>query len=428
MRRKLILVSLLAALNTGVAQETSPPSAGFAAVPGQIGGQDIFGPYDVVENWPKNTATVPGHEAWTFAAVRGVFAESADRVFAVQLGELPNIERPAPRLLPEIGPGIGFPVARAPWRSYRSAMGAGGANLLGGSGAREGIDYREGHGILVFDRDGDLVEEWTQWDSIMVRPHSIYISPYDPEKHVWVIDDGQHAIFKFTNDGKELVQTIGVSGEGGIDETHLFWPSYMDWAPDGSFYVSDGGDFYREDRALGARVVKFDKDGNYLLEWGQEGIPPNESRPAYFNNVHGIAVDPASGRVFVNDRENHRIQVFTGDGDFLHEWPVGSPPSDLHMFIISADSYLWAADRGTNKILKYDLDGNLLYSWGVAGDFPGGMWGVHGMHVDNEGNLYVAEVDNGRVQKYRPRSGANPAFLVTPSAGSATPFDSAAGR
>ena len=420
MTRTLILVSTLVALNTGVAQDTPPMGSGFAAVPGQKGGQDIFGPYEVVENWPKNTANVPGHEAWTFAAVRGVFAESSDRVFAVQLGELPNIERPAPRLLPEIGPGIGFPVARAPWRSYRSAMGAGAANLLGGSGAREGIDYRPGHGILVFDRDGDLVEEWTQWDSIMVRPHSIYISPHDPEKHVWVIDDGQHAIFKFTNDGEELVQTIGVAGEGGIDDTHLFWPSYMDWARDGSFYVSDGGDFYREDRPLGARVVKFDKDGNYLLEWGQEGIPPNESRPAYFNNVHGIAVDPASQRVFVNDRENHRIQVFSEEGAYLHEWSIGRPPADLHMFIISADSFLWAADRGTNKILKYDLDGNLLYSWGVAGDFPGGMWGVHGMSVDNEGNLYVAEVDNGRVQKFRPRAGANPAFLVAPAAGSAT--------
>ena len=154
------------------------------------------------------------------------------------------------------------------------------------------------------------------------RPHSIYISPYDPEKHVWVVDDGRHAIFKFTNDGSELVQTIGIPGEGGIDEEHLFWPSYMDWLPDGSFYVADGGDFYRADRALGARVVKFDADGNYLLEWGREGVPP-ETRPAYFNNVHGIAVDPASGRVFVNDRQNHRIQVFTEDGEFIEEWPDG---------------------------------------------------------------------------------------------------------
>ena len=416
MKKFLASIYLLVCVTAASAQSV-PPGTGFAAIPGEKGGQDIFGPYDIVTGWPKDTATMPGHEAWTFAAVRGVFAESADRVFAVQLGELPNIERPEPRLLPEIGPGIGYPIARAPWRSFRAAMGADGANLLSGTGARQGVDYRGGHGILVFNGDGDLVEEWTQWDELMERPHSIYISPYDLERHVWVIDDGKHAIFKFTNDGKELVQTIGVAGEGGIDQTHLFWPSYMDWAPDGSFYVSDGGDFYREDRPLGARVVKFDKDGNYLLEWGQEGLPPNESRPAYFNNVHGIAVDPASERVFVNDRQNHRIQVFTKDGNYLDEWSVGKPPADLHMFIISSDSYLWAADRGTNKIVKYDLEGNLLYSWGISGGFPGGMWGVHGMNVDSEGNLYVAEVDNGRVQKFRPRPGANPDFLIAPAVG-----------
>ncbi len=414
MTRCIVGLSLFFALNVSLAQDATYPGTGFAAIPSEIGGQDIFGPYDIVENWPKDTATVVGHEEWTFAAVRGVFAESPDRVFAVQLGELPNIERPEPRLFPEIGPGIGYPVARAPWRSYRSSMGADGANLLSGVGAREGIDYRGGHGIVVFDGEGNLIEEWTQWDSILLRPHSIYISPYDPDKHVWVIDDGQHVIYKFTNDGKELMQTIGVAGEGGIDENHLFWPCYMDWAPDGSFYVSDGGDFYMPDRPLGARIVKFDKEGNYLLEWGQEGVPPNESRPAHFNNVHGIAVDPATGNVFVNDRENHRIQAFTGDGEYLHEWPVGNPPSDLHMFIITADSYLWAADRGSNRILKYDLDGNLLYAWGVSGDFPGGMWGVHAISVDTDGNLYIAEVDNGRVQKYRPRPGANPNFLVGP--------------
>ncbi|MDG2087888.1 MAG: hypothetical protein P8J68_04020 [Arenicellaceae bacterium] len=416
MRRLLIPVSLLFMFGTSIAQEVQQSNASFAAVPAEKGGQDIFGAYDIVENWPKDTAMSAGHEEWTFAAVRGVYAESPDRILAVQLGELPNIERPAPRVLPEIGPGIGFPVARAPWRSYRAAQGAGGANLLSGQGAREGIDFRDGHGIIVFDGDGNLIEEWTQWDSILERPHSIYISPYDSEKHVWVIDDGLHVIYKFTNDGKQLVQTIGVPGEGGIDETHLFWPSYMAWAGDGSFYVSDGADFYDPDRPLGARVVKYDKDGNYLLEWGQEGIPPNESRPAYFNNVHGIAVDPATGRVFVNDRQNHRVQAFTADGEFLHEWPVGDAPSDLHMFIISTDSYLWAADRGSNRILKYDLDGNFLYAWGISGDFPGGMWGVHAISVDSEGNFYVAEVDNGRVQKYRPRPGANPDYLIAPAA------------
>ena len=83
------------------------------------------------------------------------------------------------------------------------------------------------------------------------------------------------------------------------------------------------------------------------------------------------------------------------------------------MFIITADRQLWAADRRSNKILKYDLDGNFLYSWGTYGEFPGGISGVHGMSVDQEGNLYLAQVDNkGGVQKFIPRAGANPDFVI----------------
>ena len=92
----------------------------------------------------------------------------------------------------------------------------------------------------------------------------------------------------------------------------------------------------------------------------------------------------------------------------------GGPPSDIHLFLIDGAGFLWAADRGTNKILKYSLDGTLLYSWGTWGTFPGGMWGVHGMSVDSEGNFYTAEVDSGRVQKFRPQQGANPSYLVSP--------------
>ena len=105
-------------------------------------------------------------------------------------------------------------------------------------------------------------------------------------------------------------------------------------------------------------------------------------------------------------------QIFSETGAFLDQWRFGNAPSDIHLFNITADGYLWAADRGTNKILKYDLDGQFLYAWGTWGDFPGGMWGVHGMTVDQDGNFYVAEVDNGGVQKYTPRPGANPDFLV----------------
>jgi DNA-binding beta-propeller fold protein YncE len=95
-----------------------------------------------------------------------------------------------------------------------------------------------------------------------------------------------------------------------------------------------------------------------------------------FNNVHGIAVDPTTRRVFVNDRGNHRAQVFDENGKFLDSWKFGDAPSDIHSFHIVSDGYRWAADRGTNKILEYDLNGNFMYSWGMWGEHPGSMWAV----------------------------------------------------
>ena len=138
----------------------------------------------------------------------------------------------------------------------------------------------------------------------------------------------------------------------------------------------------------------------------------NDTRPGYFNNVHGIAIDPKTRRVFVNDRGNHRVQVFDENGKFMDQWSFGPNPSDVHLFHIFTDGYLWAADRGTSKMLKYDLNGNFMYSWGTWGEFPGGMWGVHGFAVDTDGNVYTAAVDTGGAQKFRPRKGAESAFMI----------------
>jgi hypothetical protein len=403
----------LAALAAGAwaaasAQSQSP------VFPGQRGGQDVFGHYEVVAGWPKPLASVPGHEGWTWGAGQSVFAESPNRVFVLQRGELPVLVRPQTRALPDAGPSIVFPVFRLPIRDATVASppagGAVGAMPPDGlkaweeAGGRLGVDARWEHCILVFDAQGNMIEDWTKWDSLLARPHAVYVSPYDPDKHVWIVDDFRHAIFKFTNDGRELVQTIGTYNEPGADSTHFFRPTFMAWLPDGTFFVADGYE--------NTRVVKFDAAGKYLAAWGEKGTPPNEMRPGYFNNVHGIAVDSQTRRVFVNDRANHRVQIFDENGKFLDHWRFGDAPSDIHMFLITPDRYLWAADRGTNKILKYDLDGNFLYSWGTWGDFPGGMWGVHGMSIDQEGNFYIAEVDNGGVQKFRPRAGADSDFLV----------------
>ena len=419
-RRTLMFVAGLAALatvyfveNPFVSAQQRPGDARFAAVAGEKGGQDIFGPYEVQADWPQELTSLPGHAEWTWGAGQSVFAESPNRVFLLQRGELPNLKRPPTTRLTQLGPSIECPIGRLPWRDATSAAlpGNGGTGQLAEEGIQAwekrgnkmGVDARWEHTIMVFDGAGKMIDSWNQWDSMLQRPHQVIISPYDPEKHVWIVDDHKHAIHKFTNDGRTKVQTIGTIGVSGADGTHFNRPAFMDFFPDGGIAVSDGYNGYR--------VAVFDKDGKFVREWGQKGENGKETRPGYWNNVHGIAIDPKTEQVYVNDRGNRRVQVFDRSGKYLREWSVGAPPSDVHL-IHWFDGAIWAADRGTNKMVKWDSNGNFMYAWGTWGDFPGGMWGVHDFSVDQEGNVYVAEVDNGGGQKYRPRKGANPAMMI----------------
>ena len=397
-------------------QGQAQPNAGFAAVAGEKGGLDLTGPYEVVADWPKPLANLPGHENWTWGSGQAVFAESPNRVFFVQRGELPRLQRPAARAVPDFGPSLSFPVGQAPFRNASQGP-ASSPPGAGGPGAdpddpkqqwqgRMGVDARWEHTIVAFNAAGDIVDQWTQYDKMMRRPHGVYISPYDAQKHVWIVDDHSHAIFKFTNDGKQLVQTIGTPNQKGEDATHFNRPTFMSWFADGSFVVADGYN--------GNRVAKFDRDGKFLWTSGQLGMPGGrETRPGYFNTVHGIAVDPMTRRVYVSDRSNRRIQVLDGDsGKPIDQWPVGGQ-TNLQFLHIPADrSGVWGFTDTVAKVAKWDFNGRLLYSWGVLGDFPGAFFNMHGASVDQEGNLYIAEVGGGRVQKFRPRQGANPAYLV----------------
>ena len=400
---------------TPVPVEAQQQPTRVAAVPGEKGGQDMYGGYEPVAGWPKPLSSVPGVGKWTWGAGQGVFAESPNRVFVLQRGMLPEVERPK---TVKIAPSVEFPIGRLPWRDATSASPPGalfkpgtqepGDDLDAG---QPDVDYKWGRIINVIDAQGNHIEDWTQYDKMFRRPHSVFESPYDPQKDVWIVDDYRHAIFRFTNDGKKLLQTIGTPNVPGTDATHFYRPTFIAWAPNGDFYVADG---YQN-----TRVVKFDRTGKFLMTWGERGENGKETRLGYFNNVHGVAVDPQTGRVFVNDRGNRRIQVFDANGKPLDSWSVGPPPADIHLVYMDGSRMLWAFDRASSKMIKYDLSGNLQYTWGMWGN-AGGFWGVHGMHVDSEGNFYVAEVDNGGAQKFRPRAGANPAFLLTKPAAPAT--------
>ena len=422
-----VCVGLLAILAAGCAGngeegqqgEGMLPGAGFAAVPGLTGGQDTFGPYNVVENWPQPmSASLPGHENWTYSVTMDVFAESPDRVLVASQGELPLLNRSEMKTvrLPQVGPGLVFPVNRLPLRQ----AGAGVPRMFppqwrakggeGEGGRVEGVDFRFEHYIYAVNREGRISETFEKWDEIFVRPHDIEISPYDPEKHIWIVDAEGHSVRKFTNDMSQMVLELGTPGVPGTDDTHLRRPTFLVFMDANTMYLADGYDNFR--------VIKYDMDGNILAQWGMEGEPGGETRPGHWNNVHGIAVDPTTREVFVNDRENLRVQVFDENGTFLREWRFDAggnrseSPMDIHSFIVTSDRKLWAADQGTHKILGYDLQGKFLYSWGSWGEYPGGLWGVHGLSTDQEGSFYTASVNNGRVQKFVPREGANPAFVV----------------
>src|ERR1700730_788522 len=323
MRKRLaVLLSITAALVLAIllgqrlrsvqaANDKSGPS--FAAVPGSVGGQDMFGAYDVVPDCPKPLATIPGNEKWTWGAGQSVFAESPNRVFILQRGELPNIERPKRIALPQLGPSIEFPIGRLPWRDATSSSPPGRLETPDGKlgddsdVGKNGVDFNWAHCIVVVDANGNHIEDWTQWDKMLRRPHAVYISPYDPEKNVWIVDDYRHAIFKFTHDGKRLLQTIGEPNVHASDDKHFYRPTDIAWLPDGTFFVSDG--------YANTRVVKFDKNGKYLTAWGTKGTDPGQ-----FRTPHSIAVGK-DRRIYVADRSNQRIQIFDENGKFIDQWP-----------------------------------------------------------------------------------------------------------
>ena len=349
---------------------------GSAQAPQPKGGGEETGAYDIVPGWPANYCG-PG---FVIGATGGIWAESPDRVIVFSRGCLPEIKDD-----------------RGPAENFIPLRNAANFDLSQTDPSRH---PRWDHIVNIVDRNGRLVESWEQHNKLFVRPHRVVINPYDPERHVWLIDDGAHAIYKFTRDGKTLVMQLGEFKMPGNDDRHFARPTDIAWLPDGTFFVSDG--------YTNTRAVKFDKNGKFLMTWGREGTPPNETRPGYMNTVHAIAVDK-NRRVYISDRANSRIQVFDENGRFLDAWPNVRRPYAVHM---SEDQHLWVSDGTTQKFLKFDLTGRLLYSWGTFGSFPGGFWGVHQFSVDRENNLYTADVHVGRPQKFRPKPGANPAQII----------------
>lgn len=363
--RGLVLVTIVTLSACGSDGQVGATSRTFTK-----GGDDRTGPYQVVEGWWK---AAPDHtDGWDWGSVSGVAADTPDRIIVAIWGD-------------ENAQGEDRP---------------GGSNYL-----------------VVVNSNGDIIENWSQWDSIFNRPHQVYINPYDPERHVWIIERGGNGvheqILKFTNDGSELVMQLRdprpvlsrEEARANLNPGPLDFgqPAVMAFLPNGHFLLGDG---YHN-----GRVVKYTTDGEYVSEFGSVG-----SGPGQFDLVHGIAVD-RNGRIYVSDRMNHRVQVFTEDGEYIEEWPSIYDPVAI---FIDENEAVWVLDATLNRMLKYSLEGELLDYWGAyarvsslgRSEWSGGMSLPHQMDMDSDGNLYVAEFSGPWLDKFVPGLGVDASRLI----------------
>jgi len=337
-------------------------------------------PYNVVPEWLQPFA----ESGFVWGSHPGLFVESPERIFILQRGEL-HVPEPRP-------PGFTTFYGSAP-----------------GLSALQPIDKKRAlrNVIFIVNGQGKLIESWTQWDYLFADtagPHKIAINPNDPERRVWVVNDPRQQVHVFSNDGKQLLFSLGTWNEAGNDRNHFGRPQDVAWLSDGSILVADG--------ITNSRVVKFDSQGNYLMEWGSKG-----SGPGQFDVVHAVAVDK-SDRVYVADRSNDRIQVFTRDGKHVATWPNLNFPNHI---VITANQDVWVADNQPVRLVKFDVNGNRLYSWDADGRGPGQFEELHEFGIDLHGNWYGADNILGRSQKFTPKAGANPAHLMSKPAPMATP-------
>ena len=312
--------------------------------------------------------------------------------------------------------------------------------------------YKSGSRLFEFDQTGKFVREIGIGVYGLNFAQAVHV---DPQDNIWVVDQGSSNVIKFDPEGRiQLVlsrkpeaisvrpaargggpaaaegrggaaQGRGAEGRGaegrgadgrgaegrggapaggrpgapgppgtGIPGDSFVRTADVAWDRSGNIYVADGVTL----NGGNARVAKFDKDGHFLKSWGFRGAEPGQ-----FNSLHGIALD-AQGNVYVADAGNKRIQIFDGDGTFKSAITgVGTPYAicispGQHQYLFSSNSNdPETLDNG--EIYKLELDGRAVGKFGRAGKLPKEFGTVNAIDCRNDGDLYVGELLNWRVQK-----------------------------
>ena len=257
--------------------------------------------------------------------------------------------------------------------------------------------------IFKFDRNtGEVLTSFGA--GLFVTPHGFHV---DSDGNVWVTDFAGneagtkgHQVIKFSPEG-EVLMRLGEAGVAGSGPGQLNQPCDVITAPNGDIFVSDGHSGQGADPPPGStgRILKFDKDGNFIKEWGEIGF-----RPGQFRTPHALAFD-SQGRLYVADRGNHRIQIFDQDGNLLE---IHNQYGRISGLFITDDDTLYAIDS------ESDMERHPGWMTGVrigpaAEDRPTAFIPPHahetrvlqgvageGVAVDADGNVYAAEGPGSR--------------------------------
>jgi sugar lactone lactonase YvrE len=228
--------------------------------------------------------------------------------------------------------------------------------------------------IMEFDGQGNFIKAFG--GGLTVFPHGFTI---DRDDNIWLTDARVQAgpgtpkgatVMKFAPDGR-LLMTLGTPGVQGRGTDQFTEPNAVVVAKNGDIFVSDG---HEADRGV-ARILKFDRNGRFLMQWGQPGKGQGD-----LEVPHALALDKR-GNLYVGDRWNNRVQVYTANGKLLKSWQQFGRPSGL---FIDANDILYSADSESRNPVGYGYN-------------PGWQRGIR-----------IGSVRDGRVTAFIPDPDPNP--------------------
>jgi sugar lactone lactonase YvrE len=283
---------------------------------------------------------------------------------------------------------------------------------------------------MEFDQTGKFIREIGKGVYALGYAHSVRFDRYD---NLWVVDKGTNSVMRF-NPAGYVTMNLGRRPEGPDDPAESYYrggrgnpppvhadglfrqPTDVAWDADDNIYVSDG--------YTNSRVAKFDKKGAWVKSWGSRGSggPHANENPGMFSTPHNIGVD-RQNNIYVADRGNRRIQVFDVDGvfqRFIHisvpydkkRHPVlgnafSNPPDETQPWTICITNgptqYLYTSDQEPGRIYKMTLDGQIVGMFGESGRDVKQLNWVHGLACPSDDVLFVADMNNWRVQRITMR-------------------------